>query len=95
MIILGLSDDDDADDGANEPLIGELDLDGVTSQVPADLLEPSQPDKQRDSLKQPQSRLLTLPHVPLMKLSQLHNRGRERYNIYKAVFHTKSAIVTN
>ena len=51
-MIIGLSDDCDGDDndgGANEPLIRELDLDGVTSQVPADLLEPSQSDEQRDS----------------------------------------------
>ena len=48
---IGLSDDgdDEDEDGGDEPLITELDLDNLASQVPADLLEPSQPAAEQDN----------------------------------------------
>ena len=49
---VGLCNDgnDDEDDGGNEPLIRELelDLDDLASRVPADLLEPSQPSVEQE-----------------------------------------------
>ena len=46
----------DSDDGDDEPLIEELDLDSVVSQVPPELLEqhPTSPESQ--NLPQPYSR---------------------------------------
>jgi hypothetical protein len=37
------TDDDDGDNGGNDPLITELDLDDLATRVPPELLEPSQP----------------------------------------------------
>ena len=54
---IGLSDDGDNEDeaGGDEPLNTELDLDDLASQVPADLLEPSQPAIEQDHTPTPEA----------------------------------------
>ena len=41
---------DDGDNGGNDPLIRELDLDDVVSRVPPELLEPSQPPAEPEEM---------------------------------------------
>ena len=62
---IGLSDngDDEAEDGGNEPLIRELDLDEVISQVPADLLQPSQSAVEQDHTPLTRCQLLKHTHT--------------------------------
>ena len=47
---IGLCDDGNDDDGGDDLLIRELDLDDLASRTPADLLEPSQPSTVQDNI---------------------------------------------
>ena len=57
---IGFCDDGNDDDGGDDSLIRELDLDDLASQTPADLLEPSQPSTVQDNIS---SDPLTAPEV--------------------------------
>ena len=70
-------DDNDEDEGGNDPLIRELDLDAVAALVPVDLLEPSQqqPSQQEPSQHEhtPSSSDQTPTPTP-----EAHSQGGER-----------------